>query len=127
MNATRKQSYYERPVEELLEEARAKRDEWAPYERGALLLLQQLGVHYPGAATSFDNGKPGDKWSAWAADSILWTIDRIRADVPHEAVRGIFQVYEYSGRAGFLPSHISDARSALRNYIEDKLRIVEGK
>lgn len=92
----------------------AAADPLVHYERSALFYLQSVGAPSNGAFLS---------WHAWAADSIVWTIGRLRAGYPHEAVRGLFQVYEYTGRAGgFLPAGLSDARDALRNHIEKLLR-----
>ncbi len=91
-------------------------------ERAALWHLAILGA--PDEVTQ-PNWWPNEavRWEAWAAESIVWTIARLREGYPHEAVRGVFQVYEYTGRrGGFLPAGLSDARDALRNYVEKLLR-----
>lgn len=63
-----------------------------------------------------------DKWCAWAAASMHRTLADILAGENLYAYRGVLQVHEYYGRAGFLPSILADIRTALRNWGETFFR-----
>lgn len=65
-----------------------------------------------------------DRYTAWLAESIVWTIVRIRAGDNREAIRGLLQASDYCGRiGGYWPTtHLGDAFIALRNHFEDALR-----
>ena len=95
-------------------------DPLVSYERSALLHLERLGL------TTTDetfNVSDKERWPAWAADSILFAIDELRAGRLREAVRGWGQIREYQGRNGeFLPAGLSDACRAIQNELEKRLR-----
>jgi hypothetical protein len=90
------------------------------YERSALLHLERHGIVSLGEVLHIEGS---DRWSVWAADSIVFTIDALRAGRHREALRGWGQVREYHGRyGGFLPAGLSDARDGLQNALEALLQ-----
>jgi len=119
-------------VSDLIEQARPTSgpsahsfpDDWARYQRNALVGLQRLGVERLDQVLTFGaNADAKTRYTAWLYDSIVWTIDRIREDRDNEAIRGMLQVADYCGRLGGLwpDSLTADTFIVLRNHFEKAL------
>jgi hypothetical protein len=106
------------------ESAHSFPDDWARYERNALVGLHNMGVENLGdVVTMFATAPDAQRFTAWLYDSLVWTIARIREGRNHEAFRGFLQVTEYYGRRGsFWPDPTThDATIAIRNHLEKAL------
>lgn len=90
---------------------------------GFTTLQQVSSPVYEGEAEELRRGR----YRAWGNESLIWTIDTIRAGRNGEAIRGFLQVVDYFTRIapGAWPRHVSDAFIALRNHFEDL--IVKGE
>jgi len=116
-------------IETLIEKARPTSgpaahhfpDDWARYERAALVALQRMGVE-----RLIDAGLRGperERWEALLYESCVWTIGRVRTGCDHEALRGLLQMSAYCARiGGFWPVAMGDAYIALQNHLERALR-----
>ena len=124
-NATKRDKIGER-INELL--ARSMADDTTDdgrdldrVERSALNFLHVHG-YTDQADTIHCQASDKERWAIWAADSIAWTICRIRAGEWREAVRGYGQIQSYKGHhGGFLPSGLSDHIATIQNRIESKI------
>jgi hypothetical protein len=86
-------------------------------ERSALHFLDACGIETL-ASTIHCTGK--DKYAMWAAETIVWTVRRLRAKEYREAIRGWGQLREYRGsNGGFLPVGLSDHAIMIQNAIEN--------
>lgn len=107
-------------------------DAWEHYRRAALMDLDQEGFETVEAAglgllkrehaTGADRAK---RYRAWANESLIWCIDRIRENRNAEALRGFLQVVDYNARVNgafyFYPT-MHDATVMLRNHFERLLK-----
>jgi len=115
-----------------------------PYERDQCeRLMARCARHLDGLDTTPDGVtqadlSAADRWPAWAAGTLYWACGEVlRGDKVarsegntcpwREAVvyafRGCAQVNEYRGRAGgFLPAHLADGLTMLRNIVEGAIR-----
>jgi hypothetical protein len=119
-------------VDQLIERARPTSgpnahsfpDDWARYERMALVQLKHLGVQRLDEVLTFGaNADPKTRYTAWLLESCVWTIGRVREGRNDEAIRGLLQMSDYCGRiGGFWPTGLDDAFTALRNHFERALR-----
>lgn len=110
----------EHDVEKRIVELQAGcKDDLDRAELGSLVFLRQSGIEHLNTVISYE-GK--DKWQVWAAESIVWTVRRIRGKEWKEVLRGWGQVREYRGyNGGFLPVGISDYAIVLQHILEKAL------
>jgi hypothetical protein len=111
-------------VESRLRELQSRRDlSVYPHlddaERGALYWLHRAGIE--NLASTIHYTGP-EKWVIWAAETIVWTVRRLRAGENREALRGFGQLKEYRGHnGGFLPAGLSDYVTVIQNELEGRL------
>lgn len=97
-------------------------------ERAALLFLNRYGVEDLDKVISYS---AEERWQVWAAESIVWTVRRIRAcyngeNCWPEVVRGYGQIKEYRGRnSGYLTSSLSDHVIMIQNVLEKRIAEVK--
>jgi hypothetical protein len=98
-------------------------DEWARYECSALHTLDGAGVEDLSTLLEFTVNMPqSSRYELWLADTIVWTMRKVRAGLLRDAFRGLLQMSEYCGRLGGWPDSTShDCYTALMNYLQDKV------
>lgn len=85
-------------------------------ERSALAWLHVRGIENLASVIHYTGS---DKYVVWAAETIVWTVRRLRAKENREAVRGWGQLCGYKGQnGGFLPANLSDACGVIQNKLE---------
>lgn len=116
-------------VKPRLDELRAKSDssEFDRIERAGLFVLDREGVESCEEVINIP-AESKNRWTCWAAETIVWCARQMRVGEWRAAMRGWGQLREYTGRnGGFLPYQMNDQAYAIQNCLEAHTRELEGK